>query len=257
MFLQRNRDQHEADHDLRRLYAWDDGLPAIDALFLEWRWPVAGRSTTPCGSPGHACDLYRQDELVEYYTVCRQVPTIVWDKDLQLEPGSPLRSAPNVTVCEAGLRSAPGAESLLFPVPDSSLDEADPVALAVLPRPLPLAYAGNQYDRDEAFTEFFAPAARRYQHRVAGKWTLTDDWPHVNFTGRCAFPEIRELHLSALATVLLLPGRPPLPGRPASAIGLGTPGIKQLVESRWSTSPVGADTLCHQVIFVNERASPG
>jgi hypothetical protein len=207
VFLQRNRDLHEAGYDLRRLYAWDDGLPAIDALFLEWRWPVPGRSTTPCGSPGHACDLHRQDELVAHYTARRAVPTIVWDKDLQLERGSPLRSAPNVTVCEAGLRPAPGAESLLFPVPDSALDEADPVALAVQPRTLSLVYAGNQYDRDEAFTEFFAPAARRHPHRVAGKWTRTDAWPHVNFTGRCAFPEVRELHLSALATVLLLPGR--------------------------------------------------
>jgi hypothetical protein len=207
VFLQRNRDLHEAGHDLRRWYVWNDGLPAIDALLLEWRWPVPGRSTTPCGSPGHACDLHRQDELVAHYTARRAVPTIVWDKDLQLERGSPLRSAPNVTVCEAGLRPAPGAESLLFPVPDSALDEADPVALAVQPRPLSLVYAGNQYDRDEAFTEFFAPAARRHPHRVAGKWTRTDAWPHVNFTGRCAFPEVRELHLSALATVLLLPGR--------------------------------------------------
>jgi hypothetical protein len=207
VFLQRNRDLHEADCDLRHLYAWDDRLPAIDALFLEWRWPVTGRSTTPCGAPGHACDLHRQDELVGYYTARRQVPTIVWDKDLQLERSSSLRSAPNVTVCEAGLRPASGAESLLFPVAERSLDEADPVALATRPRPLPLAYAGNQYDRDEAFTEFFAPAARRYPHRVAGKWTRTDAWPHVNFTGRCAFPEVRELHLSALATVLLVPAR--------------------------------------------------
>jgi hypothetical protein len=207
VFLQRNRDLHEAGYDLRHLYAWDDGLPAIDALFLEWRWPVPGRSTTPCGSPGHACDLHRQDEVVGYYTARRRLPTIVWDKDLQLETDSPLRAAPNVTVCEAGLQPAAGAESLLFPVPDSALDEADPVALAVLPRHLPLVYAGNQYDRDEAFTEFFAPAARQYPHRVAGKWTRTEAWPHVNFTGRCAFPEVRELHLSALATVLLLPGR--------------------------------------------------
>jgi hypothetical protein len=29
----------------------------------------------------------------------------------------------------------------------------------------------------------------------------------VNFTGRCAFPEVRKLHESALATVLLLPDR--------------------------------------------------
>jgi hypothetical protein len=76
-----------------------------------------------------------------------------------------------------------------------------------MPRPLPVAYAGNQYDRDEAFSIFFAPAAARYPHRVAGKWPRTSGWPHVNFTGRCAFPEVRELHESALATVLLLPDR--------------------------------------------------
>ena len=57
-----------------------------------------------------------------------------------------------------------------------------------MPRPLPLVYVGNQYDRDEAFGAFFAPAAARFEHRVAGKWTRTADWPHVNFTGRCPFP---------------------------------------------------------------------
>lgn len=207
VFLQANRDLSEVGHDLRDRYAWDAGLPAIDVLFLEWRWPVPGRSTTLCGSPGHTCDLHRQDELVAHYIIGQQVPTIVWDKDLQLPAGSPLRSIPNVAICEAALAPSPGAASLLFPVADDDLDRADPVALAAMPRPLPLVYVGNQYDRDEAFSAFFAPAAARHRHRVAGKWTRTADWPHVNFTGRCAFPEVRKLHESALATVLLLPDR--------------------------------------------------
>jgi hypothetical protein len=207
VLLQRNRDLEEAGHDLRACYTWDAGLPGIDGLFLEWRWPVTGRSTTRCGSPGHTCDLHRQDELVAHYTAGRKIPTIIWDKDLQLERGSPLRSLPGVAVCEAALKPSPGADSLLFPVADTALDHADPVRLAAMPRPLPLVYAGNQYDRDEAFSQFFAPAAARHAHRVAGKWTRTSDWPQVNFTGRCAFPEVRELHESALATVLLLPGR--------------------------------------------------
>jgi hypothetical protein len=207
VFLQRDRDLDEAGHDLRDRYAWDGGLPAIDALFLEWRWPVLSRNTTSCGSPGHTCDLHRQDELVAHYTAGNKVPTIVWDKDLQLESGSPLRSLANVAVCEAALKPGPGTDSLLFPVADAALDCADPVSLAAMPRPLPLAYAGNQYDRDGAFSMFFAPAAARFPHRVAGKWTRTADWPHVNFTGRCTFPEVRELHESALTTVLLLPDR--------------------------------------------------
>ena len=120
---------------------------------------------------------------------------------------SPLRQMPSVAVCEAALAPSPGAVSLLFPVADADIDGADPVRLAAAPRPLPLVYIGNQYDRDEAFSAFFAPVAARFEHRVAGKWTHTADWPHVRFTGRCPFPHVRELYESALATVLLLPER--------------------------------------------------
>jgi hypothetical protein len=76
-----------------------------------------------------------------------------------------------------------------------------------MPRPLPLAYVGNQYNRDDAFAEFFAPAAAWHRHRVAGKWERTAPWPHVSFTGRIAFPDVRPLYESALTTVLLLPDR--------------------------------------------------
>ena len=207
VFLQRNRDLDEAGHDLRRRYAWDCGRPDIDVLFVEWRWPIPGRNTTGCGSPGHTCDLHRQDELVTRYTLKRRLPTVVWDKDLQLPPDSPLRHMPGAVVCEAALAPSAGAVSLLFPVADGDIDGADPMRLAMRPRPLPLVYIGNRYDRDQAFSDFFAPAAARFDHRVAGKWTGTADWPHVNFIGRCPFPHVRELYESALATVLLLPQR--------------------------------------------------
>ena len=207
VFLQANRDLHEARHDLTRAYTWDSGLPAIDALVLEWRWPIPGRNTTPCDAPGHTCDLHRQSQLLACYTSGQGLPTVIWDKDLRLTPADPLRHLPHVAVCEAALRPSPGAHSLLFPVPDGALDAADPAALAAAPRPLPLAYAGNQYGRDQEFGEFFAPAAKRFTHRVAGKWTHTMPWPHVNFTGRCPFPEVSVLYGSALATVLLLPAR--------------------------------------------------
>jgi hypothetical protein len=207
VFLQANRDLREAGQDLTGHYAWDAGLPAIDVLFLEWRWPVYGRNTTPCSTPGHTCDLHRQHELVACYTVGQETPTVLWDKDLQLPLAHPLRRLPQVTVCEAALLPRAGAASLLFPVADADLEAADPAALARLDRPLPLAYAGNQYDRDEAFSAFFAPAADRFAHRVAGKWTYTTRWPHITFTGRCPFPDVDRLYRSTLTTVLLLPHR--------------------------------------------------
>lgn len=206
VFLQRNRDLHEAGQNLTGAYTWAEGTPPVDALFLEWRWPITGRSTTRCGSVGHTCDLHRQDELIKCYTR-RGTPTVIWDKDLRLPLRHPLRNLPNVTVCEAALLPRRGASQLLFPVRDTDLDTASPAALAAQPRPLPLAYAGNQYDRDDQFSVFFAPAAAAFPHRVAGKWPGTAAWPHVNFTGRCPFPEVRVLYRSALATILLLPER--------------------------------------------------
>lgn len=109
--------------------------------------------------------------------------------------------------CEAALYPGPGAVSLLFPVADTALDHADPNTLALLPRDLPLVYVGNQYDRDEAFGTFFAPAATVVPHLVAGKWPRAQRWPQVNFIGRIPFPQVAELHRRAVTTMLLVPDR--------------------------------------------------
>lgn len=207
VFLQANRDLDEAGQDLRDYYTWDGGVPDIDVLFLEWRWPIHGRNTTECGTASHTCDLHRQTQLVGSYTLGGTLPTILWDKDRQLPTSSPLRRLPNLAVCEPALAPSPGAVSLLFPVADTDLDTADPATLAAQPRPVPLVYVGNQYDRDRVFGEYFAPAASCYSHQVAGKWRRTTAWPHVNFIDRCPFEQVADLHGSALATVLLLPDR--------------------------------------------------
>ncbi|MBN6050757.1 hypothetical protein JYK22_02330 [Nonomuraea sp. RK-328] len=207
VFLQPNRDLDEAGTDLTAVYTWDAGLPAVDALFLEWRWPIPGRNTTPCGATGHTCDLHRQQQLLDQYARRLATPTVLWDKDQQLPPGDPLRGLGHVTVCEPALHPSPGAVSLLFPVADDAIDQADPEVLAAEDRPLPLVYIGNQYDRDAAFTTYFAPAAAHVTHRVAGKWTDTARWPHVNFTGRIPFTEVTPTYRASVATVLLAPDR--------------------------------------------------
>ncbi|QSB12973.1 hypothetical protein JQS43_15035 [Natronosporangium hydrolyticum] len=207
VLLQANRDLEEAGLDLRDRYRWDGKLPELDAIIFEWRWPLPGRNTTPCGSPGHTCDLHRQDQLVEHYTIRFGLPTLLWDLDRQLAVDDPIRSLPNVAVCEFGISPGPGVHTLLCPVPDELLDRVDPVALARADRPVPLVYVGNQYDRDEAFNQYFAPAAARLSHRVAGKWPRTERWPGLNFTGRAPFSEVESIHHGAVATVLLLPER--------------------------------------------------
>jgi hypothetical protein len=207
VFLQPDRDHLEAGAEYSHHYRWDAGLPDIDVLFLEWRWPIAGRNTTHCGTPGHTCDLHRQTQLLEHYTTGDRAFTIIWDKDRHLPIHDPLRRHGNVAVAEAAMRPTPGAWPLLFPVADDVLNAADPSALASLHRDLPLVYIGNQYDRDDAFHRFFVPAARHVLHQVAGKWINTRQWPEIAFTGRIPFPEVAATYRRAVATVLLLPDR--------------------------------------------------
>ncbi|MGQ5263287.1 hypothetical protein ACTWLT_21380 [Micromonospora sp. ZYX-F-536] len=207
VLLQPNRDLCEASDDLTGHYRWDVGLPDIDALFLEWRWPIPGRNTTVCGRPGHTCDLHRQADLLDHYTHQLGTPTILWDKDRRLPAADPLRRTRNVTICEPALHPTPGAVPLLFPVADTAIDAADPSALVAQPRRTPLVYIGNRYDRDHPFDTYFAPAAAQLPHLIAGKWDDTRRWPNLNFIGRVPFPRVSAIYADALATVLLLPAR--------------------------------------------------
>ncbi|MFI6489093.1 hypothetical protein [Streptomyces sp. NPDC050564] len=207
VFLQADRDRLAAGDDLGSNYIFDGGFPNIDVLFLEWRWAIPGRNTTACGTEGHTCDLHRQAQLINHYTVRHQTPTVIWDKDRTLRAESVWRTTSHTRVCEAALAPTHGAHSLLFPVAEILLTQADPVALAAQRRDLVLGYVGNQYDRDEPFDRFFAPAAARVAHLVAGKWTETDRWPHVHFLGRIPFEAAAGVYGRSLATVLMLPER--------------------------------------------------
>ena len=207
VLVQANRDLIEAGTDLTSVYRFDDGLPVLDAIIYEWRWPLPGRNTIACGTPGHTCDLHRQQQLLDFYTHTLGLPSIVWDQDRRLAADDSLRAQPNVRVAEYALKPDPGAVTVTCPVPDELLDSADPHLLARESRDLYLVYVGNQYGRDDAFDRYFAPAAVQVPHRVAGKWVNVGAWPQVQFTGRCRFDEVASIHRRALATVLLLPER--------------------------------------------------
>ncbi len=245
VFLQADRDRLEAGDDIASDYTFDPhGFPAVEALFVEWRWPISGRNTTRCGSRGHTCDLHRQRELLKHYSLFHRLPTIIWDKDRKLAATSEWRRTRGVRIAEAALSPSPRAHRLLFPLDDALLDVADPVALAALPRPLTLAYVGNQYDRDTAFDRYFAPAAARVEHQVAGKWPQSARWPDLRFSGRIAFQEVEPLYRRALTTVLLLPER-------YAAVGQMTQRVFEAVLA--GCLPLAPATIAHVHDFVPDQ----
>ncbi|WP_436528411.1 hypothetical protein [Actinoplanes sp. HUAS TT8] len=251
VLVQANRDLIEAGTDLTGTYRFDAGLPSLDAIVFEWRWPLPGRNTTACGTPGHTCDLHRQQQLLDHYTHDLGLPTVVWDHDLWLPADDPLRGHANVRVADPALHPSTGAITVTSPVPDRRLDTADPSDLARLPRPLPLVYVGNQYGRDEAFDRWFAPAAAQMNHRVAGKWTNTSAWPHVQFTGRIRFADVAGLHAQALATVLLKPERYRTVG------AFGTRLFESVTQGCLPMTPadtVGAERLTPKILHVRDAA---
>ena len=206
VFLQPDRDLLEAGQAPRSRYRWDLGSPDLDAVIFKWRESLPGSNTVDCGTAEHTGDPHRQTDLFHHYTQAG-TPTLIWDLNRQLPSDDPSRLMPNVVVGEFALLPTPGAVSLLCPVPDALLDAADPKQLASLERPAPLVYVGNQHGREEAFDRYFAPAAATVTHRVAGRWTRTQNWPQVNFTGQCGFAEVERIHRNALTTVLLVPDR--------------------------------------------------
>lgn len=213
ILLQKNRDRFEAaDPSFGSEFVWaSEDFPQIDVLFLEWRWPIPGRNIgNACGDPFHTCDLHRQQELLDHYTSGLRTPTLIWDKDLRVEPESQLRNFSNVRVAETAWFPRANAIRLQIPV---SLEEiqsanADLATSDRHMRNLALVYVGNQYERDARFNEYFAvPAATEARHSVIGKWSDTSNWPWVNFLGRKSFSTSMAVYREALATVALFPPR--------------------------------------------------
>ena len=126
----------------------------------------------PCGSPGHTCDLHRQDELVAHYTARHTVPTIVWDKDLQLE-----RSTRTPT---RGTSSSPRGHPVTIDFDDLTLapfgyDLAKLiVTLAMTHGPIPAASIAA------ALTSYNKAASRHCRSLPGVTWEELMDWAEIH-----------------------------------------------------------------------------
>lgn len=219
IMLQKNRDLEEAGEDYRHTGVTfnSSGFPEIDALFLEYRWPISGRNVDiPKTNPDYTPDYDRQQQLISFYTN-KRIPILIWDKDQKLI-FDPLSDYPWHTTFEAAFKPNPGRLRLLFPADSTRTDDAKRkiAKYQVNSKQSDLVYVGNQYERDESFLKYYDKASQIMKQRVDiyGKWqhfaalqTSSGIFPYLNLKGRVHYDETAPIYENSLTTVLIAPPR--------------------------------------------------
>lgn len=143
---------------------YDEGLPDIDVLFVEWRWPTYKNSGPKKFEP----DLDRQTELLSHYH--GKIPIIIWDCDYKVTHqdeltwnkaiiADPAFDPRNLTRKRERLMFWTDWKKLL-PVNETSFE---------------YGYVGNNYERPQAFERYYSyPSAGLrslgIQTTVHGNW---------------------------------------------------------------------------------------
>jgi len=208
LFASFSREKRTASYERMLMRGWshlsDRRLPELDAVLIEWRWPIPGRNTlVDQRLPGYQTDLERQEEVLREYSE-RGTPIVVWDLDHKLTEEDERKWGfdvieTSVTPMRDHTRVHPpclSSELLQF-----DIDERMPCHH--------LGYIGSRYERDETIDRWIAPIAPKGSHRVRfwGKWEPADEvktrWPGVLFSGRIGVQGFWDAY-SRVATVPIL-----------------------------------------------------
>lgn len=182
----------------------DRRFPELDAVIVEWRWPIPGRNTPADRNlPAYQNDLERQEDVLREYSN-RGTPIIVWDLDHKLPEEEERRWGFDVI------------ETAVLPLRDHVRIEPPCVTSELLQFDIDermpshhLGYIGSRYERDETIDHWISPIAPANTHRVKfwGKWEPATEvrqrWPGITFADRIGVRGFREAY-SRVAVVPLL-----------------------------------------------------
>ena len=124
-------------------------FPDIDTLFIEWRWPTYKNF----GEKKFEPDFDRQSELLSYYH--GKIPVVLWDSDHKITPEDEIRW-PSAIIADHSLNPkflTRKRERLLFWTDWQQL-------LSPSSDSFEYGYIGNNYERSEAFQEFYSSSAK-------------------------------------------------------------------------------------------------
>jgi hypothetical protein len=217
VMLQRNRDLIEAGDDFTTdSLFFSDGFPDIDALFIEYRWPIQRRNYGVSSTdPNYTPDLARQEELISYYSR-KRIPIIVWDKDQKIS--DTVRESlvgRHLKVFEPALNPRPGRESLLFPNSIQNMQVAKrELSQYNKHRANTLVYIGNRYERDASFEKYISCPSELLATKtpVFGKWLdkskdISEIFRSIDFRGRVGYKDVATIYKESFTTVLIAPDR--------------------------------------------------
>lgn len=184
-------------------------LPELDAVLIEWRWPIPGRNTVADrGTQGYQPDLDRQLQVMRHYADLG-VPIVVWDLDHKLTAQDELLWAGAIDVIETAVspriltkvRHRVEPPFVMRDLLQHDIDERMPSHH--------LGYIGSRYERDETIDEWIKPITPPGTHRARfwGKWESDADvrerWPGVTFSGRIGVSGFRAAYCRVAGVPLL------------------------------------------------------
>ena len=196
-----------------RLMFNDTASMKLDAVLLEWRWPIPGRNCAgPLGLQYDSPDLDLQESFLCRY-LDQGVPTIIWDLDHKLNDSdvTALKARGPVDFIETSIHPKPWARRVNPPTVEELLLEIDSRSA----HGHAAAYVGNRYERDDEIDKWIEPLAvkmavdddRFLQTVLVGKGWFDSDallrWPTVSRMERVSTRGLVDLYSSAGIVPLL------------------------------------------------------
>lgn len=143
---------------------YDLEFPDIDVLFIEWRWPTYKNH----GPNKTESDLDRQNELLAHYH--GKIPVVIWDCDYKVTEADEL-AWPLAIIADPAFeprKLTRPRQRLMFWTDWKRL-------LPVTATSFEYGYVGNNYERPEAFENYYSKAAGELRHfgiqtTVHGNW---------------------------------------------------------------------------------------
>ena len=187
---------------LRNVDVFNENLPKLDLVILEWRWPIPGKNTSnDINKEGYSLDLKIQELILNMY----KGKVIVLDLDYKMSVQDILDER-ILAVFELGYKNTDMKKVHHVEIPFDFRE----MKLDFVENPITdLIYIGNRYERDNSVDEWLNPLAKiGYKVSCFGNWKekgrdSEKRWPDICFGNRLQVKDFHIAYENSRCTILL------------------------------------------------------